>query len=379
MNIFEKFLNNVSYKFPKGYPDMNNQEDVTLLESLVSEVLGENIIMEQYRTLSYSEIAKTGRNRAYKIAKRIEDKEVFELTGDRSEILQFSKPEYAKLFMDQDLENIRSIGGVKVNSFPFFKDKNSNQYSLNDILKTSYFGGKGVGSGTKVEDANLSLASDRLQKAIEENNGKPITVIVGPNTYKNISSIKTQFGFPKSDFNLYNTDDQPVIFISHKKGGRTPSSKDFIRWSGFTDFATSPDVVAFNKALTEFLKENNLKQLPNNTSFVSRIKDKKLLFNLIYGKDFGGSFGPNNVQIIIQGDVLFKKIKPGVYELTGSHILLNGDIPKGEYYPYLMSKYRSDRAMFGIPANEAIASTETVAKSASNVYELKNNKFVKIK
>ena len=143
--------------------------------------------MEQYRTLSYSEIAKTGRNRAYKIAKRIEDKEVFELTGDRSEILQFSKPEYAKLFIDQDLENIRSIGGVKINSFPFFKDKNNNQYSLNDILKTSYFGGKGVGSGTKVEDANLSLASDRLQKAIEENNGKRITVIVGRNTYKNIS------------------------------------------------------------------------------------------------------------------------------------------------------------------------------------------------
>ena len=63
--------------------------------------------------------------------------------------------------------------------------------------------------------------------------------------------------------------------------------------------------------------------------------------------------------------------------MTGSHVLLNGDIPEGEYYPYLMSKYRSDRAMFGIPANEAIATTETVARSASNVYELKNNKFVK--
>jgi hypothetical protein len=131
--------------------------------------------------------------------------------------------------------------------------------------------------------------------------------------------------------------------------------------------------------LIAFLKENNLKQLPNNTSFISRIKDKKLMFSLVYGKDFGGQFGPNNVQIVIQGDVLFKKLKSGVYELTGSHVLINGEIPEGEYYPYLMSKYRSDRSMFGIPTNEAIATTESVAKSSSNVYELKNKQFVKIK
>ena len=41
MNVFEQFLNSISYKFPKGYPDMNNEQDVFLLESLVSEVLGE--------------------------------------------------------------------------------------------------------------------------------------------------------------------------------------------------------------------------------------------------------------------------------------------------------------------------------------------------
>ena len=41
MNIFEQFLNKISHKFPKGYPDMNNEQDISLLESLVSEVLGE--------------------------------------------------------------------------------------------------------------------------------------------------------------------------------------------------------------------------------------------------------------------------------------------------------------------------------------------------
>jgi hypothetical protein len=41
MNIFEQFLNKISHKFPKGYPDMNNEQDISLLENLVSDVLDE--------------------------------------------------------------------------------------------------------------------------------------------------------------------------------------------------------------------------------------------------------------------------------------------------------------------------------------------------
>ena len=37
MDILEKFLNNYSYKFDKGYPDMDNDQDVLLLESILNE------------------------------------------------------------------------------------------------------------------------------------------------------------------------------------------------------------------------------------------------------------------------------------------------------------------------------------------------------
>jgi hypothetical protein len=47
MNIFDKFLHSVSYKFPKGYPDMSNPTDVLLLETLISEVLGQNINLNE--------------------------------------------------------------------------------------------------------------------------------------------------------------------------------------------------------------------------------------------------------------------------------------------------------------------------------------------
>jgi hypothetical protein len=37
MDILEKFIRSVSYKFPKGYPDMNDPKDVELLFQLVNE------------------------------------------------------------------------------------------------------------------------------------------------------------------------------------------------------------------------------------------------------------------------------------------------------------------------------------------------------
>ena len=43
MNIFDKFFTKYGYKFPKGYPDMNNEQDILLLESLLGQILNESI------------------------------------------------------------------------------------------------------------------------------------------------------------------------------------------------------------------------------------------------------------------------------------------------------------------------------------------------
>mgnify|MGYP003636798584 CR=1 FL=1 len=47
MSIFDKFFTKFAYKFDKGYPDMNNDQDVLLLESLISEVIGERYSLEE--------------------------------------------------------------------------------------------------------------------------------------------------------------------------------------------------------------------------------------------------------------------------------------------------------------------------------------------
>jgi hypothetical protein len=57
MDVFDKFFQQYAYKFDKGYPDMNNEQDIALLESLLSEVLDENFKLSE-TALSPSELSK---------------------------------------------------------------------------------------------------------------------------------------------------------------------------------------------------------------------------------------------------------------------------------------------------------------------------------
>ena len=47
MDNITKYLNRIAYKFPKGYPDMNNDQDVLLLESLISETVGYKLSLKE--------------------------------------------------------------------------------------------------------------------------------------------------------------------------------------------------------------------------------------------------------------------------------------------------------------------------------------------
>jgi hypothetical protein len=70
MDIFDKFFTKFAYKFNKGYPDMNNDQDVLLLESLISEVVGKDIILENQDLISliklnikdYGDLETSGRD-----------------------------------------------------------------------------------------------------------------------------------------------------------------------------------------------------------------------------------------------------------------------------------------------------------------------------
>jgi hypothetical protein len=54
MDTLDKFFKKYSYKFPKGYPDMNNEQDILLLESILGE-LGINTLNESNKPLTFDD------------------------------------------------------------------------------------------------------------------------------------------------------------------------------------------------------------------------------------------------------------------------------------------------------------------------------------
>jgi hypothetical protein len=146
MDVLDLFFRKFAYKFDKGYPDMKNEQDILLLESLVSKILGEEIILE--KALEWIDLS--GASRKYYRLTVIDDKikkgEPFKLENGKEEVLMYTDEDYSDLFSNQKVEDIKRIGGSSINSFPFFKDSKGNKIGFKSIFKTKELGGSG---GTK--------------------------------------------------------------------------------------------------------------------------------------------------------------------------------------------------------------------------------------
>jgi hypothetical protein len=213
---------------------------------------------------------------------------------------------------------------------------------LTQLEKTADLGGEA--SGKRLDKETKALES--LQQQISELKGnKPYILIdVGGDVVKAAGVVNVE-KTPKSDFNLVDVNNNPVAFISHKDGSPA-SPKKFGQWGGVSAFANHPEVKNFARRF--------LKQYPNGmpsgaTSLSYPIKDPDLQMKAVYGKDFGGPFGLNNVNCIIQGPPKLEKIGNNKYKLSGLLLLTNGEeLPDG-YQPIFIARYFGGRNDLGIP------------------------------
>jgi hypothetical protein len=326
MDPITRFLNKVSYKFPKGYPDISNSKDVNLLESLISETIGKKFSLLE-KALTFNDVAGESRKliRLTIIANKIREKTPFTLQdGEKEVILSFNDPSYDNLFTNQKVDAIRSVGGRSINNFKFFVDDEGNEYSLKQIKKTKELGGTG---GSKAQ------TSERQERGLIDaiNSVEGIKTLVGDNGFEipNIIKAEKQPDPPRAeayaDIKLIRKVGDPYLLSA--KGIVTPS----IAGGGLTGITQINDdlgnfVADFYQDAYEYYKKifdaNDEIDYDTNlykTSFmkdVNRVVPPSLIDDMLRGnKAMGGPvdgyyIGPMEVQ----------------YTVEGNKIITNGDV-----------------------------------------------------
>jgi hypothetical protein len=323
MDIIEKFIRRVSWKFPKGYPDINNPED----KALLFELLGVDKFLAE-TTLSRSELLKYDTRIEKFVDKflREEPFEAYNMEPIHIDALVIDNKEFS---LDDSKEDIQAA--IKVSKRPIkirgISNEETIQTTTSALTKTAEFGGKGTGSGTKKEDMALADASSKLSKL---NNGQPVTLIVNSEAYEGITGMVNIPKTPKSDF-AYIAGDSPVIFISHKDG---KTAKDFQQYGGVAQpgVVNHPEVLDFVKAVKNELQ--NPTQMVGRTAFTRPVEDPELIRKLVYGLEFkeGGPYGEQNVQAVYQGPIEYEKTQesPDVYIVTANHVINSPRIQEGD-------------------------------------------------
>jgi len=246
MNPFDKFFKQYAWKFPKGYPDMKNEQDILLLESLVSKILGEEIILE--KALAWPDLSDASRKyyRLGVIDDKIKRGNPFKLEDGREEVLTYTDEAYSDLFANQKVDDIRRIGGSSINAFPFFKDSQGNNVGFKQISKTKELGGAG---GTKAQTSERQerslidlINSVEGTKTIVSADGSKIEGVVRAEKVEESSAGGTE---PYSDVKLIMADGSELLVSAKGPSAPTLGSGGIAGIKLLTKGGANPEILDF--------------------------------------------------------------------------------------------------------------------------------------
>lgn len=222
MDVLDKFLHSIAYKFPKGYPDMDNEQDKIILENEFSKI-----------GITLNEVLSPNAQQAADILKK-----EFDLKDEN--IVPNSSTNFKVLMGDNERRNfLKKSSNLEDFEFDFSGGSSIGRlkYQPEDFKKPILIYAKpskdqGLGSaGKRNEFAFNSLINSKV-----EENGSPITVIFKSsnknikisNVNESIDSSKSDaFAFAKADSQLLSSSNKVLANISLKKrnAARWESSK----------------------------------------------------------------------------------------------------------------------------------------------------------
>ena len=165
MSVFDKFFERYSYKFPKGYPDFTNKQDILILENILDEIdLFEVSNLTKSELLKYKD--KPEKDRVLILIKKIQNNEELELVDGNTFIV------------DNKEEAIKNLQGEIPSTGVELINKDGNKIKTSKLRKTKEFGGQ---DAVSTNTNNLKVGTD----------AKESLVIVFYNILKEKKKIKT--------------------------------------------------------------------------------------------------------------------------------------------------------------------------------------------
>lgn len=242
---------------------------------------------------------------------------------------------------DDIIAALTEASNSELNKYPLH-DKDGNVYRLSDFVKNEEFGGKDTSEKEDIALVSLQKQID-LVKDITEKNIVPIQI--KNNTYS-VSGVVSTPGYFKSDFHLIDNYGKAVVYISHKDG---TSPTGFRQWSG-ASYKNEPNIYNHEetKDFINAIKTKYPKGLPPATAISRKITDSNLKNISVYGNNYSDGYGPQNVNVVLQGSVNLVQKSPDVFSLDAHNIHYNGDIMTGGYEPSFRAQYTGCRNDYGL-------------------------------
>lgn len=287
--------------------------------------------------LSANELAK--RNNFNIFLTRVRSGKEFVLTESKGVKIRLDKS------ILKSLTSVNNLNNYKVGQSIMLPTDNGYMVRLAQIYKDSEFSGR-TQATTAQEDAQIIRVNQQLREIFDKT-GTDFTLLKVGNTTYQVGFCESTPGTPKCDFHFKGTvAGQYAGHVSHKAGD---GARAFQQWAG-TSQRVEPNI--FNhpetQAFINTLKELYPNGMPPATTVGRRIQDDNLKKMAVYGSQYGGIRGENNVDITMQG-VLNIRNKGRYYELTSTgHKLNNGDRITGNYEPVFLGVYKGDRSDHGI-------------------------------
>ena len=358
MDPITKFLHSISYKFPKGYPDMNNEQDKTILFEEIKKI-----------GINLNEVLSSEAQKSIDILKQnfdLKDDNFLEMTSTSYKVLMDNSERRDFLKKAAQLDDFEfELKGASVGRLKYQPEGQSKPIYI--YAKPANV--QGLGSAGKQNEANFI---DNINAKIEQAGGSLDILITAPNSSplltKNVTEVvdSSKTGAGKGD----KSDAQ---FISNGKVVQNISLKqaEGFRWASVkSDSEFSPFIDTFlKKALAGDIKGLKLKR---NTEVAG---EKYLMFNdegervtiviiddfpegfeerVVFGPEtpktvvVGGTFSKDDSDFILKNNVLEVKAD-GIYR-TLDDVEKTGQEPVFVIAQHAKMSYGLDFRIF--PANK---------------------------